>query len=207
MKDIIPLGFNCGITFSLQALKIKKETSLFEWFRSDSLSIITRIIDEIQKNIDNSIIVPRDRFVQYFNEESGIYSEHYSSEEFKEIFKRRAQRFIDKIKTYESILFIRIEDLEFINSSSEKEIEEFKHSILKINPNLKFTILLIDIIENESYFKPKNINLVKNSYFLRKDRVDPALGNDPIFYEFLKTQLIMLEYNIETNEVSFNDKS
>ena len=207
MKDIIPLGFNCGITFSLQALKIKKETSLFEWFHSDSLSVITKIVNLIQENIDTSIIVPRDRFVQYFNDESGIYSEHYSSEEFKDIFIRRVQRFIDMIKKSKSILFVRIEDLEFIKSSSEEELEEFKQSILKINPDLTIHLFIIDIIEEKLDFIPKNNSFLTHVYFLRKDRIDPALGNDPIFYEFLKNQLISLEYTIEINNLSFNDKS
>ena len=44
-------------------------------------------VNLIQENVDTSIIVPRDRFVKYFNCESGIYSEHYSSEEFKDIFR------------------------------------------------------------------------------------------------------------------------
>ena len=68
-------------------------------------------------------------------------------------------------------------------------------------------LFIIDIIEEKLDFIPKNNSFLTHVYFLRKYRIDPALGNDPIFYEFLKNQLISLEYTIDTNELSFNDKS
>ena len=33
---IIPLGYHCNISFLNQNLRIKKETSIFEWFESYS---------------------------------------------------------------------------------------------------------------------------------------------------------------------------
>lgn len=207
MKDIIPLGFNCGITFSLQTLKIKKETSLFEWFRSDSLSTITKIINEIQKSIDNSIIIQKDNFIGYFDISSDIYSVHYSLFEFKEIFVRRAQRFLEKIKSSKSIVFVRVEDLEFVKSCSIGDLENFKESILKINPSLDFQYLLIDIIEKEENFIMKNNSFLIHKYFLKENIVCDSLQKDPLFYEFLHKELSKLECNMETTEKFFYDKN
>lgn len=207
MKDIIPLGFNCGITFSLQALQIKKETSLFEWFRSDSLSTITKIINSIQENIDDSIIIKKDNLVGYFDINSDIYSVHYSLDEFKEIFSRRARRFLEKIKSVENILFIRIEDLEFIKSSIVEDLEDFKQSILKINPKIEIKFLLIDIIDKETKFIIKELNFLTHVSFGKEKKVDDILSKDPIFYEFLKEQLENLDCNTNKNNLFFYDKS
>ena len=207
MKDIIPLGFNCGVTFSLQNLKIKKETSLFEWFRSDSLSSITKIIESIQNGIDSSIIIQKDNFVGYFDSNSDIYSAHYSLSDFKEIFIRRAQRFLDKIKSSKSIVFVRIEDLEFIKPCSAEDLENFKKSILRINPSLDFQYLLIDILEKKENFIIKNNCFLIHKYFLKEHKVCDSLQKDPMFYEFLHKELSELKCNMETTDKFFYDRS
>jgi hypothetical protein len=207
MKEIIPLGYTCGITFSLQTLKVKKETSLFEWFRSDSLSTITKIINEIQKSIDNSIIIQKDNFVGFFDDKSDIYSVHYSLNEFKQIFIRRAHRFLDKIKSSKSVVFVRTEESHLMNSSSIEDLKEFKKSILSINPELEINFLLIDFVEDESNFKNKELPFLTHLSFPLKDKVDEHLQKDPIFYNFLYNELSKLDCNMETTETFFHDRS
>ena len=46
---LIPLGCNCNVSNNMQKLKIKKETSLFEWFQSGSLDTINKTINSIKK--------------------------------------------------------------------------------------------------------------------------------------------------------------
>jgi hypothetical protein len=207
MKDIIPLGYTCGITFSLQALKIKKETSLFEWFRSDSLSTITKIVNSIKENIDNSIIIQKENFVGYFDNNSDIYSVHYSVNEFKEIFIRRAQRFLDKIKTSKSIVFVRTEESHLMNSSSIDDLKNFKEVIISINPDINIDFLLIDFIDDESKFVKKDLPFLTHVWFPSKDKIDEHLQKDPIFYNFLQDKLHNLDCNMEKNGIFFHDRS
>jgi hypothetical protein len=49
---IIPIGETCNITFLLQNAKIKKQTTLFEWFVSPNLNNITNILIKIVNNIN-----------------------------------------------------------------------------------------------------------------------------------------------------------
>jgi hypothetical protein len=49
---IIPIGQTCNITFLMQHKKLKKETSLFEWFISPTLRDITHVLIKIGNNED-----------------------------------------------------------------------------------------------------------------------------------------------------------
>ena len=53
---IISLGFNCNISYLNQALHIKKETGLFEWFESKKLQYITDVINTLTINPESNII-------------------------------------------------------------------------------------------------------------------------------------------------------
>ena len=46
---LIPLGYHCNISYLNQALYIKKETSVFEWFENTNLKYITDIITPTEK--------------------------------------------------------------------------------------------------------------------------------------------------------------
>lgn len=56
---IIPLGESCNVTFLMQNCKLKKETSLFEWFVSENLNSITKVLNKIIDKTDTEIIVHR----------------------------------------------------------------------------------------------------------------------------------------------------
>jgi len=139
---IIPIGQTCNITFLLQNAKLKKQTSLFEWFVSNRLNHITDILNKIVTKTDNTIITATHRYIYIGNE--NIYSEHYKLDEFKDIYIRRRDRLLETIQESTSILFIRFEGSIIINNYTHKEIDEFISIIRKINPSLeKITLLLI----------------------------------------------------------------
>ncbi len=143
----------------------------------------------------------------YFDKNSDIYSVHYSVQEFKEIFIRRAQRFLDKIKSSKSIVFVRTEEHHLMNSSSINDLEEFVKIILTINPEININFLLIDFVDKESDFIKKDLSFLTHVWFPLKDKIDEHLQKDPIFYNFLYEQLSLLNCNMESSEISFNDRS
>lgn len=103
---IIPIGQTCNITFLLQNAKLKKQTTLFEWFVSPSLNDITNILVKIAKNFDEDIITAKDNQVFIDN---ALNSIHYNYENFTEIYKRRKDRLINTIKSSKNALFCRFE--------------------------------------------------------------------------------------------------
>ena len=126
-NKIIPLGSNCGITFILQHLKIKKETSLFEWFRSGSLSSINKVVQHIHDHgINYNIVCKNVDYITFFGDrtQNAVKTSHYKIKNFKDIYIRRAQRFMDNIKNEQSLLFIRI-DSEVSSPTKKTDIENF----------------------------------------------------------------------------------
>jgi len=140
---IIPIGQTCNISFLLQNCKLKKETSLFEWFISKSLTNITTCIQKLHGTNDLKIIKSKTQQNQIYIEDSNIYSGHYTQDEFIPICKRRSERFVHSIRTNRRILFIRFE---YPNNHrySTKDIDTFVESITAINPAAEVTLLLIN---------------------------------------------------------------
>jgi hypothetical protein len=144
---IIPLGYNCNVTFLLGHTNLKKESSLFEWFETKSFSDIIDVIEKLSKiydNIENCKIniTPSKKPSGVIIEKDSIYSAHYSKTNYKEIFDRRCKRFFDDIKNSKSLLFIRVKNY---NSINKNDITKFKNLIKSINPELKkLNLLLID---------------------------------------------------------------
>ena len=135
---IIPIGQTCNITLLLQNAKLKKQTTLFEWFVSPSLNDITNILVKIAKNLDEDIITAKDNQVFIDN---ALNSIHYNYENFTEIYKRRKDRLINTIKSSKSALFCRFEsDVIDYNTT---DIDNFINAILHINPNLQNVKLLL----------------------------------------------------------------
>lgn len=205
---LIPLGFHCNISFLNQALHIKKETGLFEWFESRNLQHITDVINTLTINPESNIICGNDKNIYLLNK--NIYSRHYNIEEYEIIFKRRYNRFIDNINKEENVYFVRINPLGY--NTSKNEIELFIKSIKRINPNIKFIFLLIETISNDC-----NINFITididnvifhHKYFYQKDVNDVYMRKPTIIYENYKKILEDIGYNInETNNIIFDDKS
>jgi hypothetical protein len=209
---IIPLGFNCNVSFLNQALHIKKETGLFEWFESRSLQHITDVINTLTINPESNII-----FTEFGRDFECIYllnhnllSCHYDIDEYKIIFKRRYNRFIDNINKEENIYFIRVNPNGY--NTSKNEIELFIESIKRINPNIKFNFLLIDTIDNECDINFITIDIDNvifyHKYFYKKDVNDEYMQSPTIIYEIYKKILEDIGYNInDTNNIIFDDMS
>ncbi len=81
---IIPIGQTCNISFLMQNLKIKKCTTLFEWFVSNSLKNITDVLYKIENNTDNDIVKQLNNRICLIND--NISSNHYTYEEFIYIY-------------------------------------------------------------------------------------------------------------------------
>ena len=92
---IIPFGQTCNISFLLQNCKLKKETSLFEWFITDSLKNITGVIKKLNaKEPIRNFRTGTHLCIEY----DDIYTGHYKLDEWDSIFKRRSERLLNTIK-------------------------------------------------------------------------------------------------------------
>jgi hypothetical protein len=162
---IIPLGYNCNVTFLLGHNNLKKESSLFEWFETKSFSDIIDVIEKLSKiyeNIENNDIniIPSHKEHGVIIEKNSIYSAHYSKKNYREIFNRRCKRFFYDIKTSKKLLFVRVKNYNYINKN---EMIRFKNLIEKINPNIeKINFLLIDEDVNKESSFNKELNEIKD---------------------------------------------
>lgn len=215
---IIPLGSNCGITLILQNLKIKKETSLFEWFRSRSLNGINKVIQHIYENGINDNIIGKcgacgeiGKGVSFFGDKTYydcVESYHYNLNEYKKIYIRRAERFIDSIKNEKSILFIRIDNES--RPTTKEEVNEFINLIKSMNPHLDFTFLLVSCIIHEINFVPIDIkNNFINKFILQSDYKNIYFTeNNHLVDNKIKQMLIDVGYNCDSLiDIEFTDKS
>jgi len=204
---IIPVGSHCNITFLLQHLCIKKETTLFEWFQSDGLNFINEVLKKIDwTNLNANIITGKDDLVELGHYH--IFSIHYKLNEFKNIYLRRAKRFYEMIQSYDNILFIRINNHNF--QTNLEEILEFRKCIdmikLKGTENMKF--MLISTIEKIEDFVPINHEFVIHNYILKSDVNDIVMKHDIKIQNQFRQFLEKAGYNInDTNAFIFNDKS
>lgn len=196
--SFIPLGETCNISFLTNNCKIKEATSLFEWFITTSLKSITKIIDKIISEQEIHIYEENDNI--YIENES-IKSSHYTLEEFRPIFKRRSDRFIEKIKQSQRLLFIRFEIRRDILYSVD-DYNYFEQCIHKINPLCEIKLLLI---------RPDN-NQVEHPIVIHKyveyDRIheDPFCA-EPLLNTIFVNILNEVGYSIEIkNNKIFNDR-
>jgi hypothetical protein len=147
---------------------LKKETSVFEWFVSKSLTNITNVIQKIGTGSGLSIVQTGG---QVFIENSYIYSGHYTAYEFSEIFKRRSLRFQETIKNNNNILFIRLET-EINKTYSVNEINEFIDSVKTINPNVDNMKLMLIIPYNMNikykFIKPYHKSQIHHPFLIIK---------------------------------------
>jgi hypothetical protein len=206
---LIPLGYHCNITFLNQAIHVKKETGVFEWFESKNLQNITDVINTLTNNpTQNVVFCESSRHVYLLC--TDFFSGHYHIDEYKMIFQRRYNRFIDIINKEEHLYFVRINPLGV--NTNKHEVELFIESIKRMNPNNKITFLLISTIHNDGDINSITIDINNVSfyhkYFYEKDVNDVYLRNPTIIYENYKKMLEDIGYNInDTANINFEDIS
>jgi len=183
MTIVIPIGSCCEITFKLEKLKSKGETSLFEWHFSFNFKDVLEVFRKISNGeeltysfkINNSYIDTVD-----------IYSSHYRKiDEYTAMMNRRKERLVKEVKGAvckanggdeagkgdDNIVFIRqITNHENLILPSQEDINEFNSYIYKLNPNCKYKILFV------VYTKDKIPTLDGVEYLLlnadEKDNID-----------------------------------
>jgi hypothetical protein len=188
---IIPIGDTCNITFLLQNAKIKKQTTLFEWFVSKKLNYITEVLLKISNN-ENPNFRINGKYILFDN----IYSDHYKLPNFIETYIRRRNRLIETIKNNSTLLFVRFES--FINNYTT-EIDDFIYAIKKINPTA---------IVKMFFIAPKKIEhpCVVTAIYDRHAQ-DPYCKTIEI-NELFVNGLIQMGYDIDDkNNIIFDDMS
>lgn len=190
---IIPIGDTCNITFLLQNAKLKKQTSLFEWFVSKKLNHITEVLLKISNNEHPSFSV-KGKYILFDN----VYSDHYKLPEFIQTYIRRRDRLIDTIKNNSTLLFVRFES--FVNNYTT-EVDDFIRAVKKINPSPELDIKIF-------FIAPKKID--HPSVFTAiydKHAQDPYCKTSEINELFING-LKQIGYNInDINLLEFNDMS
>ena len=186
----IPLGFSCNVSFLSQDTGMKEETSLFEWLQSDKLEYITDIINNIKDEIDANIIKGVDHRVHVIHE--NVWTNHYTLEEYKIIFERRAKRFLDIIKTSKTLVFVSINP--FCICTTDEEIDNFVKAIISINPTLNIKFLIIHTV-SETWNYPEivaskilNASVIQKTFLLDDCQGDVFLRNN------VKVQELFLDY-------------
>ena len=150
MVKLCPLGYHCNVTHTMKRLGMKKETTLFEWFQISSFQYITDVIESIHKDVDSDILQFYSGGMRILHDQ--LYSYHYQNlDDFKIIFKRRAERFLNMLQT-EDILFVRMNPKN--RQVTKEELIRFHNCIQTINPLLKWKILMIDTDTLSEYNLP-----------------------------------------------------
>jgi len=198
---IIPLGESCNITFLLQNCKLKKETSLFEWFISENLNSITKVLNKIIDKTDTNLIFYKSPTHIAINDNS-IWSGHYKKEEFVPIYLRRRDRLLETIQNNNNILFVRMEytSIKYTN----EDIEAFTSAIRRINPTCTGSKLLLISPTQSSLDHPF---VIKEFYDGRIHSSDPyctGVTINTLFTDILNK----VGYNLEdTSDITYTDSS
>ena len=105
------------------------------------------MICAIKSGIDSSIVNGDNEQLMVLND--GMRSHHYSLDDFKERFKRRAARFLELVKSYEECIFFRIEiPTSECSKTTKEEVERFYEVIRSINPTRRIRFLLVGVQDN-----------------------------------------------------------
>jgi len=179
---IISLGSSCSVAFNLEKTNLKQESLPFDWIRSSRFSSVNKMLNENFKELwklDNynylrtsdKFFIKKDnqknqfiktRIYQNINYQINFYHDFpdnidfmISFQEFKKKYQRRCCRFINFLKSNNSIIFIR--DQLKLNHLNILDIDDFFEIIKKINPELKFKLIII--VNNP---KNKSINHLLN---------------------------------------------
>jgi hypothetical protein len=192
---IIPIGETCNISFLLQNCKLKKETTLFEWFISETLDDITNVLIQIITKTDGDIIKQEGEKI-YMN--STIHTSHYTLSEFKPIYERRRNRLIESIQN-KNLLFIRFDKNFYLYN--KEDIDNFIRVIKVMNPDANIKLLLI----SPNYLMIDHPSVI--CVFYDKHHEDPYCKGEEINELFINA-LQRVGYDISsTNDIIFDDKS
>jgi hypothetical protein len=151
---IITLGNDCSITFQLTDLNLRGESGIFEWYASHSFQDIIKVLSILIRENTISLTIRDDMPNDIFLADTLIRTAHYTMHTLPEIINRRWKRFQSDVET-EKILFIR-EDSDL--STTKEQIIQFKKLIEELNPEAKYSILLLskqktfEKIEEEKLF-------------------------------------------------------
>jgi hypothetical protein len=201
MTIIIPIGSCCEITFKLEKLKSKGETSLFEWHFSFNFKDVLEVFKTISNGEELTYSYKANNS---YIDNVDIYSSHYRKiDEYADMMNRRKERLVNQIKGSvcfangaggdeagkgagdntgaSDLVFIRqITNHENLIFPSQEDINEFNRYIYKLNPNCKYRILFV------VYTKDKIPTLDGVEYLLlnadEKDNID--LWNNFIYPSF-----------------------
>jgi len=191
---VVPVGYHCATTYVTQNLKIKKETGLFEWLISQKLDYVSDLIIKINKSI-NSVNITQRIFDITINET--ITTSHYKANDYKEIFNRRAKRFLNLIRNNNNLIFLRINPLG--QKTTENEINRFLNVIKSINPSVNPKFLLVEIVDKVKNFKELNYGLIPSlclhRHLLSKKCPDEYLGTNMDACNYIGQLLRDLGYN------------
>ncbi len=204
---LIPLGFHCNITFLQQDLGIKRETGLFEWLESTKLQYLTDIVSVISREIDTRIIYGVNKNIRVLHNQ--VFTYHYGVEEYKEIFTRRARRFLEVVRNSESLIFARINPIN--QTTSEAEIAKFCNAIHFINPNVHIKFLIIHTVATPEDYKELDVSQIQNAtvmqkYFLHADCPDVYLRDNATIQAQFMGFLEALGYSAEKISTTYTDK-
>lgn len=195
-EDIISLGGSCVTGLTLRKLNKKTETYPFDWVRSTPEIIYDILINGYEKYISFNNNVCHNFNLSNFYDISSIkrpnfpkthinyYGQHFThylditSYELNKKYKKYFERFLNKLKTGKSILFIyQTENYIYIKNLEEKQ-NIFYNFLIKISehidiiyPNLSFKI--INIQDNNRHENTKHIvnysftekNLIKGGQY------------------------------------------
>lgn len=194
----------------MQDVKLKHETTLFEWVQGHRLQYLTDIVHSMKNGIDTRIITGKDNDIHVLHND--VFTFHYTMEEYKSIFERRAKRFLDIVKTSSELLFVRINP----NSNyttTEEEITNFCNEIHSINPSLHIKFLIIHTVEDLSTYTRLDESKIPSITFMQKEFLkeecpDEYLKNNPHIQKKFLEYLQELGINTSlTSDIAFNDRT
>lgn len=198
MSQFVRLGFHCNITYLSQEAGLKRETGLFEYLESDKLQSITDIVMRIKDRIDTNIVQGSDRDIHVLYK--SVRTCHYNLNEYKVIFERRANRFLDLIRKSNELVFVRINPIN--QYTTEEEINNFCRVIHLINSSLNIKFLVIHTIDECSDYKKLDDSKIVNTSlvqgeFLLTECPDVFLRDNMIiqekFLEYLKASGVAIQ--------------
>ena len=157
----ISIGMCCNVKYQIDNHKHKDETLFFDWLMISMNSVVEILSTPDINNILYFDNITRDVNIPYHNKNSSIViksldycvsihdllRDYTDSDVFEYIdkYKRRYDRIMEYIKSDEKICFIRDDSSNSNSVVDNNNIrQKFVETILKINPNCKFTLVIID---------------------------------------------------------------
>lgn len=192
--EIISLGSYCNTSLYLKNIGKKRETYVFDWVGTIDASVFKKLIDTNFENFfeyDDFIYFRDGLSFGMFNKRNNIAYIHDKFDkqhivETKTKYIRRAERFMQLMKSNKKILFIRIQarqNHELKKVSEYEDIVEFS-KYLKSTTNITFAIILIQAEE----FLPENTCDIDNKIIRIK-----ILNNDNDLLYVMKSNKSFIE--------------